>query len=281
MTMTIIIDGRGRLREDILAFAAADMAVKDKGWVTLRRYGRRAVEVRIRPGIVKPRALLRTVRWLDDDAGDRCVVMSWSDDWRTSVRGGRAAAIEYLVGLATDAQSTRRGDFQARRHGWNTDALDPSFGRIQAAWRAARGVEDRALMEAVREASCGRYLQVLPENGASRLVMHGVGQGYSLYSRGWKSFAIGGRFEDMPDYAYAQWAARGYREAYRERQPLLEDIVATVQLPGLGNLRLAYRRAILPLGGGDHPELLLGATLGQTVTRLDLEPGDELGDVLQ
>ena len=75
----------------------------------------------------------------------------------------------------------------------------------------------------MREASCGRYLEVVPQDGASRLVLDAVGDGYSLYGNGWKSVAVGGRFEDMPDFEYAQWAAQAYREAFRSGQPIFED----------------------------------------------------------
>ena len=93
--------------------------------------------------------------------------------------------------------------------------------------------------------------------------------------------AVGGRFEDMPDYEYARWAAQAYREAFRTGQPIFEDITAVVRLLRTGRLLLTYRRVILPVGGGEHPTVLLGATLDQRVTHLSLGAGDEFGDVLQ
>ena len=125
-------------------------------------------------------------------------------------------------------------------------------------------------MEAVREASCARYLAVDPRDGAAKLVLDAVGEGYSLYGNGWKSVAVGGRFEDMPDYQYACRAAQAYREAFRSGQPIFEDVSAVVQLLSAGPLLLKYRRAILPIGSGERPSLLLGATLNQSVTRLSL-----------
>jgi hypothetical protein len=289
---TTIIDGRGLARDGFSSLPRSklrsftgsqlsDHAVKDRGFVVLRRDGFRSVEVRYRPSIVKPRALLKTVEVLTDHDSDRFALNSWIADWQTSVFGNRTTAIRHLIALPTAAQNTRQQDFQARRHAPASIVTDPAFGRIQDAWCAARGVKDQRLMEAVREASCGRYLEVIPQSGAERLVMDAVGEGYSLYGNGWKAVAIGGRFEDMPDYEYAQSAAQAYREAFRTGQPIFEDVTAVVKLLRSGRLLLTYRRAILPIGGGEYPALLLGATLNQRVTHLPLEPSDEFGDVLQ
>jgi hypothetical protein len=111
--------------------------------------------------------------------------------------------------------------------------------------------------------------------------MAAVGDGYSLYGNGWKSVAVGGLFEDMPDFEYACWAAQAYREAFRTAQPVFEDVAATVRLRHAGLLRLQYRRVILPIGSGEQPTLLLGATLQQSVRRLSLGADDELRDILQ
>ena len=93
--------------------------------------------------------------------------------------------------------------------------------------------------------------------------------------------AVGGLFEDMPDFEYARWAAQAYREAYRTGEPIFEEVSAAVRLLRRGRLRLTYRRVILPVGSGEHPTRLLGATLDQRVTQLPLGADDEFGDVLQ
>jgi hypothetical protein len=289
---TTIVDGRGLAHDgfsslprsklrSLTGSQLSDYAVKDKGFVVLHRDGSRSVEIRYRPSVVKPKALLKTIELLAIDDWERFVLTSWITGWQTSLFGNRVAAIQHLIALPTAAQSTRKRDFWAHRHAPGAIAADAAFGRIWDAWRAARGAKTRGLIEAVTEASCGRYLEVVPQDGASRLVMDAVGSGYSLYGRGWKSVAVGGRFEDMPDFEYAQWAAQGYRDAFRTGQPIFEDIAAAVRLPRSGRFLLTYRRAILPIGGGEHPALLLGATLNQRVTHLALGAGDELGDVLQ
>jgi hypothetical protein len=275
MTMTIF-DARGRKRATACPGADTSAAL-EKGCVALLRRGRKGtVEVRFRPGVVKPLALLRAVRWLDDHDCDRCVFDPGIDGRPVTVLSP-LEAMGRIVILAEDAQSRRKGDFKALRHPWGAPTADARLGQIRDAWQASRGNERHALMAAVRAASCGRYLEIVPHDGASRLEIGAVGDGYSLYGRGWRSMAVGGRFEDMPDYAYARWAAEGYRDAYRAGEPLVEDIAATVRLPGAAALRLTYRRVIMPLGN-----VLLGATLGQTVDSvLGLEAGDEPGDVLQ
>ena len=276
---TTIVDGRGRVRN---GSAWADIAIEDKGCVALRSHGDRAIEIRYRPGAVKPRALLRTVQLLDGTRKwDRHVLMAWIEDWQTTLIGSRTAAIEHLMGLVTDTQSTRKRDFLSQRHAASAAMRDPAFARLQDAWQSARGRKRQGLMQAVREASRGRYLEVAPQQGASRLVLDAVGDAYSLYGNGWRSMAVGGRFEDMPDFEYARWAAQAYREAFRTGQPVFEDVSAVVRLLRTGRLLLTYKRVILPVGRGEHPTMLLGATLDQRVTHLPLGADDEFGDVLQ
>lgn len=272
---------RGKLGCPALGPELADLAVQEKGCVALRRRGPRVVEVRYRPSLVEPIALLAAIDRLDHDDCDRVDLHWWIGEWQAPFIGRRTDAIQYLTGLAAAAQSTRQRDFHARRYALSAIATDAAFARIQHAWRAARGVKDSGLIEAVREASCGRYLEVLPREAAAKLVIDAVGTGYSLFGGGWKSVAVGGRFEDMPDYEYAQWAAQGYRDAFRAGQPIFEDITAAIRLPRSGRFLLTYRRVILPIGDSEHPDLLLGATLNQHVVRLDLEAIDKFADVVQ
>lgn len=272
---------RGKLGCARAGLELSDFAVRKLGYVALRHRGPRTVEVRHLASVAKPMALLQAVQWLGGRNWDRIILVSWLGEQQTYCIGDLAETIPYLMGLAMAAQSTRQRDFEAHRHAPSAVAKDAAFARVQAAWRAARGVKDRGLIEAVTEASCGRTLEVVPQQGASRLVLDAVGTGYNLYGRGWKSVAVGGRFEDMPDYEYAQWAAQGYREAFRAGEPIFEDITAAIRLPRSGRFRLTYRRVILPIGGGEHPDLLLGATLNQSVTPVDLEPIDKFADVVQ
>src|SRR5262249_30713732 len=107
---------------------------------------------------------------------------------------------------------------------------------------AACGRRTGPLLEAVREASGGRYLEVAPRDGAAKLVMAAVGDGYSLYGNGWKSVAVGGLFEDMPDYEYGCWAAQAYREAVRTARAFFGGRCAPLRSPrGAGGARLRAR----------------------------------------
>jgi hypothetical protein len=265
---TTIIDAQGQVRD---CSAPADIAVKDMGCVALRRHGSGSLEVLYRPSAVAPMALLKAVELLDASGCERVALTSWATDRQTTVIRSPAGAIEHMVGRATEAQSARERHFLFQRLAPGAVAADAAFGPIYDTWRTRPGVKDASLMQAVRAASCGRYLEVDPRDGASNLVLSVVGEGYSLYGNGWKSVAVGGRFEDMPDYVYACRASQAYREVFRTGQPIFEDVTALVRLLRAGTLLLKYRRAILPVGGdGEHPALLLGATLDQSVTRLSL-----------
>jgi len=270
--MRTIIDGRGRIRR-------AAMAVADEGGVVLRRCRSGAVEIRYRPASVKPMAVLRAVELLVDCK--RVVLVPGFGDRDGELISDCRAAIERLTRLTSQVQSTRSCDFRSRRHGPGAAVADAAFAPVYTVWRAAHGRKTRTLLEALREASCDRYLEVAPREGAAKLVMAAIGHGYSLYGDGWKSVAVGGLFEDMPDFEYACWAAQAYREAFHTAQPIFEDVAATVRLRQAVPLLLEYRRVILPIGGSGHPTLLLGATLQQSVTRLSLAAIDEPGDILQ
>jgi len=272
---TTIIDARGCLRSEA---ASGGLAVEDQGGVGLRNRGNCAVEISYRPSAVRPRALLRTVQLLDDTrAWDRYILKVWTDDRHTAFVGNRTAAVAHLMGHTTEAQSTRRGDFSSHRYSLGVAIQDPAFGRLFEAWRGTGGRESQGLIEAVRESSRGRYLGVDAQQGGSRLILDVIGDAYSLYGNGWKSIAVGGLFEDMPDFEYARWAAQGYREAFHARQPIFEEVSAAVRILRRGRLLLTYRRMILPVGGGKHPSRLLGATLDQRVTALASGGDDELG----
>lgn len=272
--MRTIIDGRGRVRH---ATATGDVAVEDEGGVALRRCRSGAVEIRYRPNAAKPMAVLKAVELLEE--AQRVVLVPGFTDRDGQLISDRAAAIERLTRLTGEAQSTRTCDFRSRRHEHSAAISDAAFGPVYAAWRAANGVKDRKLLEAMRDASRGRYMEVVPRNGAAKLVMATVGDGYSLYGNGWKSVAVGGLFEDMPDFEYACWAAQAYREAFRTAQPIFEDVAATVRLRQAGPLLLEYRRMIVPVGSNEQPTLLLGATLLQSVRRPPFGAGDKLVDV--
>ncbi|MBO0741150.1 MAG: hypothetical protein J2P51_06970 [Hyphomicrobiaceae bacterium] len=274
--MRKIIDGHGRVWHDT---AAASVAVEENGGVALRRRRSGAMEVRFRPNSVKPMAVLRVVKMLE--TCERVVLVPGFANRDEQLISHCAAAIERLTQLTNEAQSSRARDFYSRRHWPGAAAADVAFGPLHETWCAARGRRSCHLLEAVRDGSSGRYLEVIPREGATKLVMAAVGNGYSLYGEGWKSVAVGGLFEDMPDFDYACWAAQAYREAFRTAQPVFEDVAATVRLRHAGPLRLEYRRVILPIGNGEQPTLLLGATLQQSVRPLALGADDEVRDVLQ
>jgi hypothetical protein len=272
----MIIDGQGRVR---YARVAGEPALQDEGGVALRRRRSGAMEIRYTPNSIKPMAMLRVVELLGQC--ERVVLVPGFSDRDAPLISRRTAAIERLTRMASEAQSTRSCDFRSQRHALGTAVAHAAFAPIYRAWRASGGRALGNLLEAVREASAGRYLEVVPREGATKLMLAAVGNGYSLYGNGWKSVAVGGLFEDMPDFEYACWAAQAYREAFRTREPIFEDVAATVRLCRAGPLRLEYRRLILPIGSSDDPTLLLGATLQQNVTRLPVRAGDEVGDVLQ
>lgn len=275
---TKIIDGRGQVRDWP---ASTDVAVKDMGCVAFRRYGCRSLEVLYSPSALTPMALLTAVDLLNGADLERITLASWTNDWQKCRFDNSAAAIKHLFAEPTKPEAARTRDFLSQRYALRAVTGDSVFGPIYEAWLTNPGSKGQSLMASVREASSGRYLEVDPGNDASKLVLDAVGEGYSIYGDGWKSVAVGGRFEDMPDYEYACRAAQGYREVFRTGQPIFEDITAIVHLLRAGRLLLKYRRVILPIGSGERPALLLGATLNQSVTRFDLGARDELGDVLQ
>jgi hypothetical protein len=277
--MFTIVDGRGRIWHGSVL---ADITLKDAGSVALRQRAGHDVEVCFSPDAVKHLALLKAIELLNENVNwKRIELIVWVGEWRRYELRNCPAAIQMMTTLFEETQDARSPRFLFRRIAPAAIPNDPALARIHGAWSTERGIADRGLMEAVRDGSSGRYLEVAPEDGGSRLVLAVVGEGYSLYGNGWKSGAVGGRFEDMPDFEYARSAAQAYREVYRTGQPVFEEVTALVQMMRTGPLLLKYHRAILPIGGGEHPDRLLGATLNQRVTHLAFATDDKLGDVLQ
>ena len=254
-------------------------AVNVRGFIALRLRTSKTIELRLRPSIVKPIALVKAAEILGESGAARVLVVS--DDDGEHFLSGTYHSITHFVHRASRMQARRQDDFIAHRYPLGAVADDPEFGPVLAAWQAARGRKSADLLRLVKEASAARCLEVAPNHESDRLIIGAVGEGYCLYGKVWKSIAIGGRFEDMPDPEYAQWAAKGYREAARLGEPIAEDVTATLFVPPHGRVRLSYRRMILPLGGRGRPRLLLGATLGQTVTHLGFEARDKRRNVVQ
>ena len=278
----VVIDAEGTVSQRASPHAdPAGIAIRNKEWVVIRRRGGAAPEVWYCPKFAADLALLRAVERLDRDRADRMVLHACLSEGLPPFVSEFNDGLAHLMRLAMAEQGRRRGDFMAARHALDRVARDADFGRLYEAYRKAGALRTRDLMETVREASRARYLEVDPRDGAARLVLSAVGPSYSIYGRGWKSNAVGNRFEDMPDYEYATWAATTYRDAFRLRMPIFEDVSAIVRMPFAQPLQLTYRRAVLPLGGGNEPSVLLGATLGQSVSRLALGAGQEGRDIVQ
>jgi hypothetical protein len=277
--MTAWIDRQGRVR--YRSHSAATSA-PDCESIAVRRDRRRSVEFRFHPSTVSERALLRAVDAMRDSRpGTQITLAALHGDEQKHTFNDPAAAIAMAMRLFADARHSRTARFLFKRLPAEHIAQDPGFGAILEVWRARRESASQRLTEVIRSSSQGRYLEVDPLDGASKLILRTIGEGYSLYGNGWKSGALGGRFEDMPDFAYARAAAEAYREAFRTNQPVFEEVTALVQMLRTGLLLLTYRRAILPVGDRPRRHRLLGATLDQRVRRLAFGTGDELGDVLQ
>ena len=272
------IDKQGRVHHRSPAAAAA---ARESASIVVR-HGRRALEFGFYPDTVSARAVLQAVEIIRDSRpGTHITLAPLGDGRQKRAFNDQPAAITMMMGFFAEARSSRNPRFLYERLPADRIAQDAGFGAIDEAWRTQPGRADQRLMEAVRASSSGRYLEVDPQDGATRLILRAVGAGYSLYGNGWKSGAVGERFEDMPDSDYARAAADAYREVFRTGQPVFEDVTALVHMMRTGPLLLTYRRVILPIGSGARPLRLLGATLDQRVRRLAFGTNAESGDVLQ
>lgn len=272
------IDKLGRVHDRSAAGAVSAMA---KASIVVRRQGRH-LEFGFWPETVSARAVLQAVEIIcDSRPGTRFTLVPRGGARHKRAFDDQPAAVAMLMGLFAGARRTHDARFIFKRLPADTIARDAGFGAIDQAWRTGPARADQSLMEAVRASSSGRYLEVDPQEGGARLIVRTVGEGYSLYGNGWKSGAIGERFEDMPDSDYARAAADAYREVFRTGEPVFEDVTALVHMMRTGPLLLTYRRVILPIGWPARPVRLLGATLDQRVRPLAFGTTDESGDVLQ
>jgi hypothetical protein len=106
-----------------------------------------------------------------------------------------------------------------------------------------------------------RALVLVPSRDATKLKIREWGAGYRTYSRSWLGQSKGLNVEDQRDFAYACKAAASYREAWIERQSVLEDVDARV-LDAKGKLNhVRYTRIIIPMADPSGEPVLVGASV--------------------
>lgn len=112
----------------------------------------------------------------------------------------------------------------------------------------------------LRRAFCDRFLIVQPAIDEGQLKLIEVGAGYPRLDEAWRRRSLGSTFAEFGDKGYNTFVQDAYREAWNARQPILEEIEASLTIGPLPPAVVTYERLLVPIRIADGPGLL-SATL--------------------
>jgi hypothetical protein len=249
----------------------AEYCVKNLGYVAAKP-GDSSHQVWLRPSHVAPTALAAALYWLGDQKSARLGVSYYVDkQWAHEIHGSNDMALKGIIARVNSAQAQRQDAVRTRRRApQGLPASHPLRYSLEQ-WRASFGRSSGDQLEdAKRHAVNGRYILLHAPSSSPRIIIKEVGPGMPAGAKHWLSRAVGMRIEDQPDTVYGRLCADIYRHVKDRAQPILDDVDAFVEWPGLGRQRRRYQRLILPFQakGGDVYVYLLGTSLEDP--RIDL-----------
>lgn len=259
--------GSPRLREILMCpdpdFDVADYAVRNLGYVLLRRQGR-MVRAEMRPPLVKPVTLIGVYYSLIDLNPDQILLSRLNaDESRHELFDDIS---EFAATLERDIEDdgvqrhrpTYALSSRSLRH------LDRSryarFAPIMQLWREVRGDMPSDLVPRLcRHGVQARAALVRNPNGTGRLVYEHVGSGYTFVGNACLPLTlIGEEIEMLPDREYGGWAARSYYECLADEAPRLETVSAVMRRSDGQRLWSYYDRVLLPWRGRGGTRFVLG-----------------------
>jgi len=141
----------------------------------------------------------------------------------------------------------------------------PTFAAVQpivALWREAGARYCEELPQALKRAGMlSRAVLLRRPPNSSRLLVEHFGSGIRIRRPCESLLAVGRDFEDMPDRAYGDWAARAYSEALAEGHIRLESVRAVIATSEAATLRIRYDRLLMPCRSAGSDAFILGLSL--------------------
>jgi len=260
---------RAALETRLSGHELAEFCVKNLGFVAAEQ-GISGDQIWLRPSHVSPVALAALLYWLADEKASRVGVACFDDNrWDYAIHAAKDRAIQAIVGVMNSAQAQRQDAVRIRSHEPESLPAASPLRPLLERWLASCGRLDREGLESVtRHAIDSRYILLHAPSSSTRILIKEVGQGMPATAKHWLLRAVGMRFEDQPDTAFALRCAEAYRRARVRGQPILDEIDAFVEWPGFERQRYRCQRLILPFRAKGSDVFLLGACLEDS--RIDL-----------
>jgi hypothetical protein len=256
----ILIDDRGRSWSDSSSAvarslgrraAAGDLcahAVR-QGFIHIRAHNG-GMQVSLGAGLYSVSTLAAALYAVHEQAPPRILLAVLSGaEWQYSLCATVADLAAQAEGIARDGESPAAVPWFAVERdlrslaGPRFDAVRP----LMKLWFDARGALPADLVPAMaRLGMAGRTILVRQSRGSSRLVCEHFGAGIRMLKPCDTFLALGRDVEDVPDRAYGEWVAEGYRGAVRARHIQLASVRATIRTWEAPSARVHYDRLLIP-----------------------------------
>jgi hypothetical protein len=253
-----------KLGDDHPDYDAVDYAVRNLGYIALRRHGE-SVRIICRAECVTPISLVGLLYLLVDLRPRRVALTLFSDTsdtWQTEIVGSvddATARIEALSLKSRGGLTKEPLDFSA---------IDRSrrlrFHTLLGAWRQCGGAIETlptALLQRADAADRSVTVKLVPDG---RMAIVEYGPGFSLYGASWHENALGRTLDDQPDRRYGAWLQDDYRRAIDSFTPQFDYVDVTVAVTPDRKRRLVYERLVLPWRGKAGERLVSGFSVMRT-----------------
>jgi hypothetical protein len=235
-----------KLGDDNPNFDAVDFAVRNLGYIALRRHAD-SVRIICRPDHVSPVSLVGLLYVLVDLRPRRVALTLFSDTWHDEIV---ASVDEAIARIEAAALTSRTG---LSKESLDFSMIDRSrrmrFDALLGAWKQCGGSIaslPTALFEQADVTDRSLTVKLIPDG---RMSIVESGPGFSLYGSSWHEKAVGRMLDDQPDQRYAAWIQDDYLRAIASFAPQFDYIDATVAIAPNRRRRLVYERLVLPWRG--------------------------------
>jgi|GEM_PF-7062997 len=243
--------------------------------------GRTGAQITLRPRVVSQPTLAGTFFWVLQQPMERIAVNLAREapppgDWTRRVLGSKPHALGYLSREADAQHILRNAHFLSRARPLDdVAAFPPLAALLRRAVECGFRYEREAFAPLVEGPLQRRALVIAPSSDAARLTIKEWGTGYRTYSKRWLARSRGLNVEDQRDFLYASRAADGYRTAWAQCRPILEDVDARVvdEVGMLNHVR--YTRIIIPMLTRGRQPRLVGASVVNPAVDVAVERFDE------
>lgn len=200
-----------------------------------------------RPTLVTEAAFAGTLMALSSLREGRVVVSTLGTEWSHRICASKLAAKNFVVEAFRSAVSEHGGPFMARRRRIESLPQGNPLGRLHAALTAGSVALDPVTLWVALDCNIDRRYVLLHAHGEAPLRVVLWGSGYRTFDNRWVGAAPGALLEDQPDRAYGRWAAETYRSVVRAGQSRLDEVEASIWVPGHGRMTARYTRLVMPI----------------------------------